>query len=128
MNPATEGAIVADEFRLIKRVELMNRFDGDSWGWVMGLRERFRTGVWPRKNAIRAVWHNPATPTYSQRADAIVKLMSGATPILSREGAWDELGWSEERKARERANFAKQDAALNPDAALAAKLAAGATV
>ena len=31
-------------------------------------------------------------------------------------------------KARERANFAKQDAALNPDAALAAKLAAGATV
>lgn len=128
VNPATEGAIVADEFRLIKRVELMNRFDGDSWGWVMGLRERFRTGVWPRKNAIRAVWHNPATPTYSQRADAIVKLMSGATPILSREGAWDELGWSEERKARERANFAKQDAALNPDAALAAKLAAGATV
>ena len=124
VNPAAEGAIVADEFRLVKRVELMNRFDGDTWSWVMELRERLRTGQWPRRNSIRALWHNPATPTYSQRADAIVKLTSGNTPILSREGAWDEMGWSEERKARERAHFEAQNA-MNPDYVLAAKLAAG---
>lgn len=124
VNPAAEGAIIADEIRLIKRVEVMNRFDGDSWSWVMELRERLRTGKWPRKNSIRALWFNPGTPTYSQRADAIVKLTSGNVPLLSREGAWDELGWSEERKARERANFEAQNA-QNPDHVLAAKLAAG---
>lgn len=124
VNPASEGAIIADEIRLIKRVETMNRFDGDSWSWVMELRERFRTGKWPRRNSIRALWFNPATPTYSQRADAIVKLTSGATPILSREGAWDELGWSEERKARERAHFDAQ-LSSSPDAILAAKLTSG---
>ena len=31
-----------------------------------------------------------------------------ASGILSREGAWDELGWSEARKDKEREYFAKQ--------------------
>lgn len=113
VNPAAEGAIIADEIRLIKRVETMNRFDGDAWAWVMGLRERFRTGEWPARNSIRALWHNPATPTYSQRADAITKMMAGTKPILSREGAWEELGWSEARKARER-RFLAEEAVTDP--------------
>jgi hypothetical protein len=105
VNPASEGAIIADEARLIKNVERMNSLDGDCWSWVMALYERFRTGAWPIQNSIRALWHDPATPTYSQRADAVLKLHSGNSPILSREGAWDELGWSEERKATERRYF-----------------------
>ena len=108
VNPAAEGAIVADEIRLIKNVELMNRFDGAAWSWVMGLYEYFRTGETPARNDIRALWHNPATPTYSQRAEAVFKMTTGARPILSREGAWDELGWSEPRKARERAYLAAE--------------------
>lgn len=100
-NPASEGAIISDEIRLIRNVERMNRIDGDAWSWVMSLTEWFTTGVEPTRNSIRAIWHNPATPTYSQRADAIVKLMSTREPLLSRRGAWDEMGWSEERKTRE---------------------------
>lgn len=109
VNPASEGAIRADEARLIRNVERMNVYDGDSWAWVMGLRERLRTGEWLPGNEIRALWHDPATPTYSQRADALTK-MAGGVPILSREGVWDELGWDEGRKQRERAYFREQDA------------------
>ena len=89
----------------------MNRFDGAAWAWVMGMHEYFRTGKTPGYNDIRALWHNPATPTYSQRAEAVFKLTTGDRPILSREGAWDEMGWSEARKAKERANLAAESVA-----------------
>ena len=49
-------------------------------------------------------WHDPATPTYAQKADAVQKL-SGGKPLLSREGAWDELGWDDSRKDQEREYF-----------------------
>ena len=48
-----------------------------------------------------------SNPTLARKAvkeklvDAVQKL-TGGKPILSREGGWDELGWSEARKARER--------------------------
>ena len=38
------------------------------------------------------------------RADAIVKL-TGGKPVLSVEGAWDEMGWSEARKETERSRI-----------------------
>ncbi len=103
VNPATEGAIRADESRLIKNVERMNTYDGASWSWTMGIRERLITGEWPDNNSIRALWFDAATPTIAQRADATVKHYQAG--ILSREGAWDEMGWDEPRKARERAYF-----------------------
>lgn len=123
VNPAAEGAIIADEIRLIKNVETMNRLDGDVWAWTMELREMFRTGEMPGRNSIRALWHNPATPTYSQRADAITKLRS--LGLLSRQGAWDEMGWSEERKQRELEYLAAE---LNdPTAQMVNQLMAGMT-
>ena len=73
-NPAAEGAIRADESRLVKNVEGMNANDGDAWAWVMALYERFRTGEWLQSNEIRTLWENPATPTLSERADAMMKL------------------------------------------------------
>lgn len=106
VNPASEGAIVADESRLIKNVELMNAADGDSWAWVGGLYERFRTGEWLPANALRAVWENPATPTRAQITDAAVKLH--AEGLVSREGVWDEMGWDEARKDRERGYLAAE--------------------
>jgi hypothetical protein len=42
----------------------------------------------------------PARPTFAQRADALTKMR--AVNGISREGMWDELGWSEARKAKER--------------------------
>lgn len=103
VNPATEGAIRADESRLIGRVEKMNRFDGDSWAWVMGLEERLRTGDWGDRNSVRVLWQDPATPTLSQIADSASKLRANGD--ISREGMWDMLGWDEPRKAQERARL-----------------------
>jgi hypothetical protein len=107
-NPAAEGAIRADEQQLVEGVERQNAAVGTTVGWAAGLAYRLRTGEWVQGNRIRADWFDPGTPTYSQRADAISKMMAGANPVLSREGAWDELGWSEARKAKERAYFAAQ--------------------
>lgn len=111
VNPASEGAIAADEVRLIKRVERMNDRDGVSWAWVGSLYERLRTGSWPATNSIRVLWYNPATPTRAQQADATSKLYGAG--LLSREGAWDDMGWSPERKARE-VQYRAQEAALAP--------------
>ena len=106
VNPSSEGAIRADEARLIGRVEKMNRFDGDSWAWVMGLEERFRTGGWGDRNSIRVLWQDPATPTLSQIADSATKMR--ANRDISREGMWDMLGWDEPRKEQERARLLKE--------------------
>lgn len=118
-NPAAEGAIRADEVRLVKNVELKNMTDGDSWADVMALAYRFGKGEWLDGNRIRTDWDDPNTPTFSQKADAIQKLV--ASGILSRDGAWDELNWSEARKDLERERFADIDAAqwqslLKPEA------------
>lgn len=100
VNPAAEGAIRADESRLITRTSDKNRHDGDSWSWVMGLEERIRTGDWPERNSIRALWHDPGTATLAEAADAATKLHS--IDALSTEGVWDMLEWDEARKQLER--------------------------
>ena len=111
VNPATEGAINADESRLIRNVERMNSHDADSWSWTMGLEERFRTGEWGASNSIRAIYHNPATPTFSQIADGAMKMR--AEKVLSVEGVWDMFGWDEARKAQERERL-RVEAASDP--------------
>lgn len=108
VNPASEGAIQADESRLVVNVQDKNSTLGDGWAWVQGIVERFKTGAWPAANQIRTEWFDPGTPTFAQKADALTKL-GGGRPVLSREGTWDELGWSEPRKAKERAYFEAED-------------------
>jgi hypothetical protein len=122
VNPATEGSIRADESRLIKNVERMNDFAGDSWAWTGSLYERFRTGEWPERNSIRVLWNDPATPTRAQTADATVKLFQAG--ILSREGSWDELGWSPERKSREK-DYLQREGESDPELAAARQLTTG---
>ena len=107
-NPPAEGAIRADEAQLVESVERQNAAVGTTLGWAAALAKRFATGEWVTGNRIRVDWHDPATPTYAQRADAIMKLRSGDNPVISREGVWDELGWSEARKAKERAYLAAE--------------------
>jgi len=106
-NPAAEGAIRADESRMVKAIERKNSTTGSGIGWVMGIAERIRTGKWPDGNTVSTEWHDPGTPTFSQKADALQKL-AGGIPIISRQGAWDELGWSEARKARETQYFEQE--------------------
>ena len=108
VNPPAEGAIRADEALLTRSVESQNAEVGTTLGWTAGLAMRLATGEWVQGNRIRVDWHDPATPTVAQRMDAVVKAKSQG--ILSREGAWDELGWPEARKAKERAYFAAEAA------------------
>ena len=109
-NPPAEGAIRADEATLVRSVESQNEEVGMTVGWVGGLMIRFATGEWVTGNRVRVDWFDPGTPTVSQREDALAKRR--AAGVLSREGYWDELGWSEARKAKERAYFEAE--ALDP--------------
>lgn len=107
-NPAAEGAIRADESRVIANAEEKNESQGTGISWVMALSERFRTGEWADKgSSIKVEWIDPATATKAEEADAIQKL-NGGTAVYSREGSWDEMGWDEARKDRERKYFEAQ--------------------
>lgn len=105
--PATEGAVIADEIQLVNSVEDKNEDEATTVGWIGGLAFRIATGKWVDGNRIRADHFDPATPTIAQREDALMKRRSQG--VLSREGYWDELGWSEERKQRER-SYLEQEA------------------
>jgi len=105
-NPPTEGTLVADEANLVRSVEAQNEQVGMTLGWLGALALRFATGEWVTGNRVRVDWFNPATPTVAQREDALAKRR--AQGVLSREGYWDELGWSEARKARERKYFEEE--------------------
>lgn len=121
-NPSTEGAIRGNEARLIRSVEAFNAQVGDPLGWTMALALRMASGDVVRGNRVKIDYFDPATPTIAQRMDAVVKAKSAE--ILSQEGSWDELGWSEQRKERERGYFAAERAARDADPVLMA-LAAG---
>lgn len=107
-NPPSEGSIVADEARLIENVESKNTEDADGWGWVMGLWWRFKTGEWIEGSRIKAEYHNPATPTQAQTADAYTKLYANGQGPISRESVWDALGWTDGQKKRERQRLADE--------------------
>lgn len=122
-NPAAEGAIRAEEAELVRSVESDNAEVGISLGWIGALAWRFATGQWVRGNQLRTDWFNPATPTVAQRTDALVKMRQ--VGALSREGMWDELGWDDARKSKERAYF-EQESADPAIERIAAAIAAGA--
>lgn len=124
-NPPTEGSIRAEEARLVRSVEAQNDQVGMTLGWAGALAYRIATRVEVVGNRVRTDWFDPGTPTVSQREDALAKRRSAG--VLSREGYWDELGWSEARKAKERAYFDAE--ALDPvTAELLAKVRTGAGV
>lgn len=107
-NPPSADGIRADESRLVLNAEDKHAQFGSPWGWVASLYMRFRDGVWVDGNRIRVDWHDAATPTYAAKVDGIQKL-TGGQPILSREGGWDELGWSDARKDRERDHLRREE-------------------
>lgn len=105
-NPPAEGAIRADEIELTNLVEDKNEAEGMVLGWAGALAYRFATGTWVEGNRVRADYFDPGTPTYAQRVDGLTKLR--ATRDISREGMWDELQWTEARKAKEREYLRKE--------------------
>jgi len=101
-NPPSADGIRADESRLVKRAELRMSNFGNVWGQVLAHYLRIRDGDWVDGNRITVEWHDAGTPTYGAKVDGVQKL-TGGKPILSTQGGWDELGWSEARKQREMA-------------------------
>jgi hypothetical protein len=98
-NPPSADGIRADESRLIRSAELQCTDEGDQLGWVFALSERFRTGEWVDGARIKVDYFDPATPTISALADSVQKQV--ASGLLSKRGAWTELGWSEARIEQE---------------------------
>ena len=98
-NPPNEASMKADEAQLVSRVEGMTDQLGVTLGWLGGLMWRFMTGEWLEGNAVTVDWFDASTATIAQREDALMKRRSAG--VLSRQGYWDELGWSEPRKAKE---------------------------
>lgn len=113
VNPSSEGGINAEEAELVQRVEAENLEVGVTLGWVAALALRFTGAEQIQGSRISAEWINPATPTVAQQTDAIVKLRQ--VGLLSQQGAWDEMGWSQTRKDRE-AKYLAQEATQTLDA------------
>ena len=99
-NPPQPDAIRAEEAQFVKFIERQNLQVGSVLGWTAALWWRFRHGDWLDGSRIGCEWHDPSTPTIAQREDALMKRRS--VGALSLEGYWDELGWSEQRKEKER--------------------------
>lgn len=100
-QPPSADAIRASEARLVKRAERRQRAFGEAWERVMRLVLLVRDGeLDPRTRSLETVWRDPSTPTYAQKADAVVKLH--ASGLLPDEQAWEDLGYSAVQRTRMR--------------------------
>ncbi len=108
-NPASADAIRSAESRLVKRCERKQKVWSGSWERVMRLVRRLQGEDDPALRRLETIWRDPATPTKAQAADAVVKLAAGDNPILPREAAWEELGFSVAKRERLRQQFREQN-------------------
>jgi Phage portal protein, SPP1 Gp6-like len=104
-DAASADAIRSREARLVKNAETDQVVLGN------GDAQALRLAVWMRDgrpgaelDGLETLWHDAGTPTVGQRVDAVVKLYaavnSAGRPLLPREMAMVELGWSPTKIAR----------------------------
>lgn len=98
-DAASADAIRSRESRLVKIAERDQVALGVSDAEVLRISQRLETGSWNAElNALETLWYDAGTPTTAARADAVVKLYaatdSGGRPLMPREMAMEELGWS----------------------------------
>lgn len=98
-DAASADAIRSRESRTNKVAELKQEDFGSADAETLRIAMRIRDGVWDADAArMETLWHDPATPTKAQQADAVTKLVqSGILPV---EGAWEELGYGPEKIKR----------------------------
>jgi hypothetical protein len=100
-NPPSADAIRSAETRLVKKAERKQRAWGGSYEQAMRLVLRVRDGVWdPRAMSLETLWGDPSTPTYAQKADAIVKLVQA--DVLPVEQGREDLGYTAVQRERMR--------------------------
>ncbi|MFL1441827.1 phage portal protein, partial [Nocardiopsis protaetiae] len=97
-NPASADAIRAGETRLVKRAERRQRAFGEAWERVMRLALLVAGDDPDAARNLETVWRDPSTPTYAAKADAVTKLFTSG--LIPKEAAWEDLGYSEERRQR----------------------------
>lgn len=115
-NPASADAIRSGEARHVKRAERKCKVVGGTAEEAQRLGMLVVDGSIPDEaERMESVFADCSTPTYAAKADAVVKL-SGAG-LLPDEMAWEELGWSPEKRKR-----AAQMKADDPAARLLATL------
>lgn len=114
-DAASADAIRSREAKLVKSIERDQRALGDQAREVMRVAVALNGGDPKIMDSCQALWLDPATPTVAQQADAVSKLYATTDglghPLISRETAWEQLGWSQEQIEREKARIAQQDAA-----------------
>ncbi|WP_327703629.1 phage portal protein [Streptomyces decoyicus] len=98
-DAASADAIRSRETRLVKRAERKHRPLSSGYERMNQLVMRVRDGDWdPSLRQLETLWRDPATPTYAQKADAVVKLHSAG--LLPAEQAWEDLGYSDVQRRR----------------------------
>lgn len=98
-DAASADAIRSRESRLVKIAERDQVALGQSDAEVLRIADRIKTGSWNKElESLETLWYDAGTPTVAARADAVVKLYSATDsagrPLLPREMAMEELGWS----------------------------------
>lgn len=104
-NPPSADAIRSSEAQLVKRAERLQRAYGARWRQIMRLAllnqgARQSGDLAP----IEVIWRDPSTPTISQKADAITKLVtttdSAGRSIIPVEQAREDLGYGAGAQSR----------------------------
>lgn len=93
-NPPSAEGIRADEARIIKTCERVERGWSGDWERTVRLIRQFQNGGKddPQLASLETLWRDPATPTRAQAADAAVKLYQAG--IISKRQARRDLGYS----------------------------------
>lgn len=100
-DAASADAIRSRETRLVKRAERRIGAYSGAYKQLQRLVLRIRDGDWdPDADRLEVLWRNPATPTFAQKADAIVKLVQAG--ILPVEQAREDLGYTDGQRRRMR--------------------------
>lgn len=100
-DAASADAIRSRETRLIKRCERKQTPLGDGYERMNRLVMRLIEGDWdPRLLRLETIWRDPATPTFAQKADATVKLVT--SNVIPVEQGREDLGYSTTQLARMR--------------------------
>lgn len=100
-NPTSADAMRASEARFIKGCERKHTPLGGGWETVNRIMLRIKHGTWdPAARRLETLWRDPATPTFAQKADAVVKLVQAG--VIPAEQGREDLGYSDEQRRRMR--------------------------
>lgn len=112
-NPASADALRASEASLTARAEARQAVFGKSWEQVARLIVAIRDGIDVDAVDVSVQWGDPGSRSIAQQADAVTKLFQ--VGLLSRSGALERLGYSQDEIEAELRNIAAEaDASADP--------------